>query len=67
MDHHYFLDENNSLIITEAEVEDAGSFLCVVENPADVVSKEFTVTILGESQAGCLHDVNDVLCNSYCI
>ena len=45
----YLLSEKGSLLILEAYVEDSGRFLCVVENPAGVVTREMSLQVLGEN------------------
>ena len=46
-DHKYMLKETGSLFIDKADVTDTARFLCVVENPAGVVTREITLTIHG--------------------
>ena len=48
-DHKYMLKESGSLFIDKADVTDTARFLCVVENPAGVVTREITLTVHGMS------------------
>ena len=56
-DHKYMLKETGSLFIDKADVTDTARFLCVVENPAGVVTREITLTVhgmsLSENSCGC--------------
>ena len=42
------LEESGSLFIDKADVSDTARFLCVVENPAGVVTREITLTVHGK-------------------
>ena len=50
-DHKYMLKESGSLFVDSADVTDTARFLCVVENPAGVVTREITLTVHGEAHA----------------
>ena len=47
-DHKYMVKETGSLFIDRADVSDTARFLCVVENPAGVVTREITLTVHGK-------------------
>ena len=62
-DHKYMLKERGSLFIDKADVTDTARFLCVVENPAGVVTREITLTVHGRSiDSKCVKRVKITIC-----
>jgi len=46
-EHKYMMMDSGSLIIPDVDVQDAGRYLCVAENPAGVVSQDITLIVHG--------------------
>ena len=62
-DHKYMLKESGSLLIDKADVTDTARFLCVVENPAGVVTREITLTVHGKSfDSKCIKQEKTTIC-----
>ena len=46
--HKYMMKESGSLMVPDAQIADSARYLCVVENPAGVVTKEINLIVHGK-------------------